>query len=829
MANLARHLTIALLLLLAGAFALREHIAVTSAAGGESLTWGAAYPTWSPDGERLAFSLFGSIWEVSAGGGQARQITTSAGYHAHPAWSPAGDKIAFIRGAAPRGPTLNISGALRVVDVASGRETPIKTPYPTAGTVSWAPDASRLVVGLSAPGSPSQLHQIDAGTGEVTALQRRARTGRWIAASWNPKRDEIFYATLLRGEPQVFSMPSSAQGSIIQMPLTRYRPEHVAIVGDVSALPDGSGVIYSAVEVNGKGDYDLFRISRQGGPWMALTSTSRDELSPAVSPDGTRIAHVSNHLGNLDLFTMPVAGGEKKHVRLTELKFRGPSGKIRVKILDELGNPTPARLYVRASDGKAYCPPGEQIFYYRLTPGGDREGFFIASGDDAFPAPAGDLKFTALKGVEYKIAERRIEVLPNRITEVVITLERWTNWAQRGWYTGENHFHANYNGSYYQRPKQSLAWLRAEDLNTANMIVANSSGAFIHDKEFFTGAVHSLSTARYKLYWGEEYRNSDPLGHMGFLNLKKLVPPFFTSVVGSNSPYDFPLNTMAAIEARRQGGLVTYMHPVSRGVRDVFDTSLGAKESPVTAALGALDAFDVLPFGESAYDMWYTLLNAGFKISPGAGTDCFTNWRGINRIPGGARQYVQVGSAMDWNRWIERYRQGRAFVTNGPLIDFSVNGQPMGAEIPVSSGSPYRARLAAEITSRVPLARIAFIENGVPIETRIVNSASRTLRLEKDVEVRRSSWFAVRVSGIPTRGIPDDHVPRAHSGPIYIRVDGQPALRRRDLETLLRWVERLWAYLEERDNFGPGDNRRRARQMIDKAREHYLRKLARLG
>ena len=68
-------------------------------------------------------------------------------------------------------------------------------------------------------------------------------------------------------------------------------------------------------------------------------------------------------------------------------------------------------------------------------------------------------------------------------------------------------------------------------------------------------------------------------------------------------------------------------------MNDVFDTNLGAKETPLTAALGGMDAIDILPFGPPAYELWYRLLNSGFNIVPGAGTDVFTNWRGINRFP----------------------------------------------------------------------------------------------------------------------------------------------------------------------------------------------------
>jgi TolB protein len=360
------------------------------------------------------------------------------------------------------------------------------------------------------------------------------------------------------------------------------------------------------------------------------------------------------------------------------------------------------------------------------------------------------------------------------------------------------------------------------------MIVANNEGAFIHDKEFFRGGPDPLSTDRYVLYWGQEYRNSDPLGHMAFLNIRKQVPPSFTSVIGSNSSYDFPLNTMAALEARAQGGFVSYVHPA--GVSpDIFDTNLGAKESPVTAALGGMDSIDILPFGPSATQLWYRLLNCGFKIAPGAGTDVFTNWRGINNVPGGAREYVDVGAEMSWARWVERYRAGRNFVTNGPLVTFDVNGQAPGSEIKVPAGERYRARLRAEVIARSPLARIDLVANGVVVETRSAELGKTTMRVEHEAMVDRSTWFAVQVYGAPARGVPSGGTPRAHSGAVYVRVGDRPVLAAPDLELMLRWIERLWAYLEERNNFGPGANRERARKMFEAAREHYRAKLAQVS
>jgi len=823
-------LTSVLLTCLGCMVALRNRIGNALASDSESITWGASDPTWSPDGTQLAFSLFGSIWRVSAAGGEAQQLTSSSGYHGHPAWSPRGDKIVYVKSAKPPyHQTLNIGGKLVLLSLNDLGERAIFTEQQTAGTPTWSPDGASIACGLQAPGGAA-LHIIRLADGAVWPIQfamssqvrTTASTNTWVDAAWNFRHNEIFFGAFRMETPQIWSIPPGDRPVLIQLPLTRYKPEDVASFRGLTALRDGTSVIYSGVVVNDRGNYELYRIPREGGMPTNLTNTSSDEFSPAVSPDGKQIAYVSNALGNIDLFTMSIAGGEQNHVRITNLKFQHPSGQVHVRVLDELGHPTAARLYVRASDGKTYCPPGSPLYYFPIDVGGRPEGFFITNGDATFPAPAGDLRLVTRKGLEYRVAERTLSVTAGETTEIVISLDRWTNWYQRGWYTGENHFHANYDGSYYQRPKQSLEWLMAEDLNAANMLVANSVGGFVHDREFFHGAPDPLSNGRYILYWGQEYRNRIPFGHMCFLNLKRLVEPGFTSFPGTESPYDFPLNTMAAMEARRQGGLVVYTHPMHESA-DPFDSTGAAKELPVAAAFGVVDSIDLLPWGENAYELWYSTLNSGFKIAPGAGTDTFTNYRGITRLPGAARQYVDVGSGLDWSRWLNRYREGRDFVTNAPLLTFNVNGNPLGSVIKIPEGSTYRARLATEVTADIPLSSVELIQNGRVIESRTVKSETRSFRLEKEVIVHHSCWFAVRVTGDPTRGGPG--LSRAHSGAIYVDVGGKPTLVEADIELMIRMIDRLWAYLEERNNFGPGDNRHKAQEMILRAKQHYLDKL----
>jgi hypothetical protein len=187
---------------------------------------------------------------------------------------------------------------------------------------------------------------------------------------------------------------------------------------------------------------------------------------------------------------------------------------------------------------------------------------------------------------------------------------------------------------------------------------------------------------------------------------------------------------------------------------------------------------------------------------------------------------VEVGPKFTWQRWIERYRAGRNFVTTGPLIAFDVNGEPAGKEIRVPAGQSFRARISAEVTSRVPLRKVEIVRNGHVIETREAHGDERSVRIDASVAADRSSWFAVRALGVPARGGgSQDTATRAHTTPVWVLVGGTPVLEKEDLEYALRWIDRLWALMEERDNFGPGTNRERARFTFDQARAYYRMKL----
>jgi len=307
------------------------------------------------------------------------------------------------------------------------------------------------------------------------------------------------------------------------------------------------------------------------------------------------------------------------------------------------------------------------------------------------------------------------------------------------------------------------------------MMVANSFGAFIHDRQHFSGTPHPLSRPPYILWWNEEMRNGNAYGHMCFYGLRTLVEPFYTGTPRTPFPDDYPPNYAQAKAARAQGGAVTYAHPGYSATIDNFS----ARELPVDLALGEVDAMDVMSNNpeEFAMENWYRLLNCGFRLAISAGTDSFTNVAD-HYVPGGHRVYVHTGP-LTYDKWIAGYKAGRSFATNGPMIFLKVNGKEPGDEISLPAGQ-HRLRIEVEVKAGKE-DRVELIVNGQPRP------------LSKEVEIDRGSWIAARVMGPWRRAVLNDTATFAHTSPVYVRVGGRLARSPADARFWAEWIDKVIA------------------------------------
>jgi hypothetical protein len=526
-----------------------------------------------------------------------------------------------------------------------------------------------------------------------------------------------------------------------------------------------------------------------------LTHGQADEDWPSISADGRWLMHTDNSENATALVQRDLVSGETRALSVTKFDPGEPAGRVTLRILDaDSGRPVIARVSVKQSGGKFFAPPGA---LYRITAG---LGHFYSHGSETLALPAGRYEVRVFRGTEYRVARTDFELRAGEDREIPIQLERWVNAAAEGWISGENHIHANYGyGAWYNTPRTIFDLCNGEDLRVCNLVVANSDGDGVFDREFFRGRPDPLSTPGAILYWNQEFR-ATLWGHMTLFDLDQLVEPVFTGFARTTNPWDVPTNADIAARAHAQSGVASYTHP-SNNIEDFYDQPYSAKGLPVDAALRRIDTLDVMGFTyEPSVPFWYRLLNCGFRLPAAAGADCF-----LNRIPvsppGWGRVYVRVAGEVTYDKWIAGLKAGESFISNGPMLDLTANELAPGGTLRL--GSPGGVRVKGRVRSQLPLQRLEVVVNGEVVARGDLAADQLAGTIDQTVPIERSGWLALRTSG-PAQPHWLGRTVAAHTNPVYVEVDGRPQDRREDAGYFLRWIDRLEAQFKQRNRVPPG-------------------------
>ena len=384
-----------------------------------------------------------------------------------------------------------------------------------------------------------------------------------------------------------------------------------------------------------------------------------------------------------------------------------------------------------------------------------------------------------------------------RHTILEVTLEPLADMAEKGWYSGSTHVHMNYGGNLHNSLENLISISEAEDQDLLLHQIANKDNRIL-DYQFFVpgGKAHPLSTEERLVVVGQEYR--PPIwGHVFMFGMKEhLISPYANGYEGTGIASSYPSNTDMFRKARKQGAWVGYVHSF-RGETDPLEAGLGgAKGMMVDAALGTMDAVELSTASRAAFFPLYAVWNNDLRVSVCGGEDSISDLHWSKQV-GSFRTYVHTGDkGLDMNAWFDGLKSGHAFVSGGPLLEFTVNGKMPGESIKLSENGG-TVRIDAKIQSITPLEKVLLVSNGEVIEEIQLGENRRNVEYSKHLRVEESGWYHLRAEGKMEDRFPLDTLyAQAYTNPVWITVGGKPIRSEESAEYSLRWIDKLEAIMD---------------------------------
>jgi hypothetical protein len=492
--------------------------------------------------------------------------------------------------------------------------------------------------------------------------------------------------------------------------------------------------------------------------------TGDDGTALLILPPGTyRLDAMHPHHGAAAEETVVVTGGETARA---SLRVAVP-GRVRLEAADAALAASPARWIFQGIDstpdpdfGPAFSGPGSG------------RCFFTATGTGETLLPPGSYRVTATRGPGYTAQTFDLNIGPGKTKDLEARLERL---YPETWVAADLHVHANPSpdcGVTLEDRVRSLAcegveWFAASD----------------HQRRTDYGPVlDTLALAAPVRFIPSEEITTDRFGHFGALPL-----PIHPGIPGGGPVpvYGKTVDDIfSLVREENPGVLIQVNHP--RGGGNGYFTCLGdpfPADSDSAAVRPRLD-FDLLEivngktegsFARNWKD-WMDLLASGRRVVGVGNSDShFLTGQEV----GYPRNYILLDStsaSRDVDAVVDALAQGRVVVTNGPFIEFTLEGKAVGSRVASARGL-VDGHIRVTAPSWVDVRRVTVYANGVEEAVFMVSGRERTVRFDEDFDLhlKRSSFVMVTVEGeapldpvVPSPGPDEPLLPLAFTNPVWV-------------------------------------------------------------
>lgn len=799
------------------------------------LTSGPSSLAWSRDGKALYYSMQGRIWRQSVSSSRAEQVTTGGGYDYQPDISPDGRFLVFTR-------YLDDAMELIIRDLKSGKETPLTKGGAANMDARWSPDGSKIAYVTTA----------ESGKFHIAIASKEG--GGWITKRWRPERvsetkryyysatdHEISPAWTPDGESLLFvSNPEIIYGSgaLYRQPLDLSSPailvqnEETAWRMHPDVSPDGKRVAYASFF--GRQWHQLWMTAAEGGGYpIAYSYGDYDVTAQRWSPDGKKIAYISNETGDGVIWIQEVVGGARAPLKIEERKFAGPMGELRFDVKDASGAIVPARIAIRASDGRDYAPNDALIRAddnFNRAHGAFETRYFHTGGEGVVALPPGKATVTIWHGMKTAPQKLVVDIVKGKAASLSVSLKTDDpNGVFSDWKSADVHVHMNYGGA-YRVHKDGLAFQAdAEGLDLAFNLIVNKEQR-IPDIAEFTPIPERPEGASAVIAEAQEFHTS-VWGHTGLIGLEDhylLADYVGYPKTAAHSLY--PDNATVADLAHKQSALLGYVHPYDPPAPNPFAEKFFTHTLPVDVALGKVDYLEVVGFSDHRVtsEVWSRLLNCGFRVAAAGGTDAMTNYASMRGPIGLNRTYVKLENAPKdptafTRAWLDGLKAGHSFATNGPLVSLEVEGQGVGGELKLKKGA-HKLAFKVAMASIAPVDALDLIVNGKVAQKIPLEEGGVGALYSGEVEISESGWVSLRASNAEDSDLVLDGYPFAMTTPVYVTVGGKPARSREDADYFIAWIGRLEEFAKTSDAYNTEEERSIVLQHIRKAKAEFERR-----